>query len=732
MISESSAFADSVQRRIAMRYDRGCLIENKIPTPETGIEIRKTICAICSGNCGVNAYVKDDKVVKVEGMPEFPPSLGTLCAKGNANRQYIYNADRVLTPLRRVGERGSGSFTPISWDQAYAEIAEKLLKIKAETGPEAVVIGVGYTKWLRPFAQRLGISFGTPNFATESSSCYFATSMAAKLTYGCWGAPDIKNADCLLIWSKNIFASGTFSAKKLIDAREKGLKIIEVSPMVTHQTRFADIRLGLRPGTDGALALGMANVIISENLHDTAFVERWTMGFDAYKTYVRQFTPEITESITGVPAHLIQAAARLFATSKGSCIMTSASPTVHHTNGVQNHRAIICLSGLTGNFDAPGGNYVVPETWVHTGTGFRTRQDEFMYPRPFDSMPPRVGQDKFPVWAELVPESQAMCLADQIQNAKPYPVKALIAFGYNHRMWPGSDALTASLKKLDFFVDIDPFMTDTAQLADIVLPACSSFERSELRFYPGNHVIYTQPVIPPVGQSKSDSEIIFELAKYIAPDDDLMGHGYEACLDWILEPSGLTIEELKKHPAGMTVKNLTMPGYRKYLQEGFATPSGKMEFTSGRLQEAGHDALPVYREPALSPVSRPEVADQYPLVLGTGTRLPMYIHSRTFRNSWNRSLHPQPTVTINAADAARRGIANGDEVQLSTPRHAIQVRAAVTGTIPPGVANIYHGWPDVEVNHLIDPDYLDPISGFPGYKSLVCEVQKTARKDGIR
>jgi anaerobic selenocysteine-containing dehydrogenase len=709
-----------------MQFDKDWLLLNKIPCKDTGIEIKKTICAICEGgvtSCGVNAYIKDNKVIKVEGMPEFPHNRGTLCAKGNASRQYIYNPDRILTPLKRVGARGDGTFKSITWNEAYALITEKLLSIKAETGPETVVFGVGYTKWLRPFAQRLGISFGTPNFATESSTCYFATDMAAKLTYGCWGGPDIKQSKCLLLWSKNTFTAGTPNAKRLLQARENGLKIIEVSPMVTHQTRFADIHLALRPGTDGALALGMANVIISENLHDANFVANWTEGFEEYKAYVKEFTLEKTESITGVPAHLIQAAARLYATSKPASIMTSASPTVHHTNGVQNHRAVICLCGLTGNFDVPGGNYIVPETWVHVNTGYKTRQAEFIFPRSLKSMPTRVGQDKFPVWADLVQEAQAMCLPDQILSATPYPIKALIAFGYNQRMWPGNDRFVESLKQLDFFVDVDLFMTDTAKLADIVLPACTSFERSELRFYSCNHVIYTQPVIPPLGQSRPDSDIIFELAKRITPDDELMQQGYEACLDWILEPSGLTLEELKKHPSGLMIKNLKMPGYRKYIHEGFPTPSHKMEFISSKLKTAGFEALPVYKEPALSPVATPDIADKFPLVLGTGTRLPMYVHSRTFRNAWNRNLHPNPTVSMNSSDATERGIANNDEVILSTPRDSIKVRALVTNTIAPGVVNIYHGWPDVEVNQLIESDYLDPISGFPGFKSLVCEVK---------
>ena len=555
-----------------MRFDRQRLIENKIPGKETGIEIRKTICSICEGSgnsCGVNAYVKDNKVVKVEGMPEFPQNRGVLCAKGNAGRQYIYNPDRILTPLKRVGPRGSDAFKPIDWETAYALITDKLLAIKAETGPESVVFGVGYTKWLRPFVQRLGISFGTPNFATESSTCYYATDMAAKLTYGYWGGPDIARSDCLLIWSKNLFNTGTPNARRLLDAREKGLKIIEVSPMVTHQTRFADIRLGLRPGTDGALALAMANVIISENLHDAAFVADWTVGFDAFRDYVRRFTLEKAEAVTGVPGRLIQDAARMFATARAAAIMTSASPTVHHTNGVQNHRAIICLSGLTGNFDAPGGNYVVPETWLHAHTGYKTRQKAFIFHRPLASMPHRVGQDRFPLWADLVNEAQSMCLPDQILSAKPYPIRALVAFGYNRRMWPGNDRFVKSLERLDLFVDVDLFMTDTARLADIVLPACSSYERSELRFYPRNHVIYTRPAIAPLGNSKPDSEIIFELANRIAPDDDLMARGYEACLDWILAPSGLTLAELKKHPSGLTADDLEMPGYRKYLEQGF-------------------------------------------------------------------------------------------------------------------------------------------------------------------
>lgn len=706
-------------------------IKAKIPGKNTGIEIRKTICAICEGgstSCGINAYVKDGKVIKVEGMSEFPHNRGSLCAKGNSSRQYIYNKERILSPLKRTGPRGTGQFTEIGWDEAYKIIAENLLGIKGGFGAESVVFGAGYTKWLRPFAQRLALSFGSPNFATESSTCHFATKIAAKLTYGAWGQPDFTNSKCLLVWSRNLFVSATPQAKRLLAAINKGLKVIEVNPMTTHLTCHASLHLAPRPGTDGALALGMAHVIISEKLYDADFIARWSSGFDEFSRYASRFTPEETERITGVPEALIKAAARMFAGAGRASIMTSASPTVHHTNGVQNHRAIISLSGLTGNFDVPGGNRVVPETWLHVGTSARTREHEFTFPTQLSNLPPRVGQDRFPVWTDVINEAQFMHLPEQIESGVPYPIKALVGFGINHRMWPGCDSFLASLEKLDFIASADLFMTDMAKMSDIVLPACSSFERSELRFYGCNHVIYTRPVIQPLGVARPDSEIIFDLARYIAPEDELLCKGYEHCLDWILEPGGLSINDLKKHPAGISLPARELTTSPCYLANGFNTPSGKMEFHSPYLESKGYNGLPAYTEPGLSPLSTPELHADYPFVLSTGARLPMFIHSRTFRNDWTRALHPKPTVSINKSDGLRLGIENGEQVWLQTPRHKIEVKAELTNSIREGVVTIYHGWSDVEVNWLISPDYLDPISGFPGFKSLLCNISKIEEK----
>jgi anaerobic selenocysteine-containing dehydrogenase len=707
-------------------FDTDRMPTGKVPLEGSDVEIRPTICAICNphSHCGIDAYVKDGVIIKVEGTKRNPHSEGVLCSKGAASREYIYHRERIRTPLLRKGEKGSDDFEPISWDEALDRIGDRLQEIKKESGPESVAFYVGYTKWMRPFVKRLAHSFGSPNYCTESSTCFTATKVANLLNYGYFGPPELPKSKCLLVWSSNPFYTNPSTVRRLLDERERGLKIIEVGPLITPLTAHADIHLRIRPGTSGALAHAMAHAIIEEELMDMEFVENWTQGFEEYRAYVEGFSPTTAEEITGVPAELIKQAARLYATTKPAGLMVSASPTVHHTNGLQNHRALIALIGLTGNFDREGGNYVSPPGWLYVDNGLVVRQAEYEQSRPWSEMAPRWTEKKYPVWSRFISETQAMELPFQIQNPDPYPIRAVVAFGMNYRMWPGSDFMYESLKKLDFMVHAELFMTDTCKLADIVLPACTSFERSELKFYAEDYVIWTTPVIEPLWESRSDADIIFDLAKRIAPEDDLMQKGYEANVDWILKPTGLRVKELKKYPAGYAVKNIEKPPYRKYEKSGFPTPSGKMEFASTIMEEANYDSLPTFKEPKLSPRSTPEVAKDFPLILTTGARLPMYIHSRTFRLSWTRGLRPDPMLDINPIDAAARRISQGDWVTLSTPRNSIKVKANLTEVVPPGVINIFHGYTEPEVNMLVEPDYLDPVSGFPGFKSLLCEVKK--------
>jgi len=225
-------------------------------------------------------------------------------------------------------------------------------------------------------------------------------------------------------------------------------------------------------------------------------------------------------------------------------------------------------------------------------------------------------------------------------------------------------------------------------------------------------------------------EIITELARRLVPEDSLLAKGHEASLDWIFEPSGIRMSEIKASPGGTPLnKRIEIP-YEKYRQSGFMTPSGKMEFTSLILKEAGIEPLPVYREPKQSPVSTPELAREYPLILTTGARLPMFIHSRMYRVPWTRRLRPDPMVDMNPKDAKDRGVVHEEWVALCTQRGSIRVRANLTELVPPGVVSMFHDFPGADVNSLIYPDYRDPISGFPGCKSLLCEVKKSPIQGG--
>lgn len=329
----------------------------------------------------------------------------------------------------------------------------------------------------------------------------------------------------------------------------------------------------------------MANVIIDENLYNADFVANWTVGFEEYAKLAAEMTPERAQDITGVDANLIREAARMYATTKPASIMTSAAPVVHHTNGVQNYRAVFCLIGLTGNFDIHGGNLMNRPSLVHMPGGFPTREGEFTLASRLKDLPERVGSRRFPVWDRLTTQAQACDIPRQILTEGPYPLKAAFCMGFNHRMFPDSQGFIDAFSKLDFIAVADPFLTDSAKYADIVLPVCTSVERSEARCWPMGYVMLSQPAIEPVGQSRSDVDIIAQLSKKLGLGDDLLESGFDACLDWMLEPSVLSVAELKKHPVGMFVPDFKKPAERKYADQGFKTPSGKFEFVSSVLSE---------------------------------------------------------------------------------------------------------------------------------------------------
>jgi anaerobic selenocysteine-containing dehydrogenase len=682
--------------------------------------IKNSICYMCSYGCPTKVHVRNGKAVKID----IADDNVTYCPRWQAQLDFIYHPNRLQYPMKRTGERGTGSFTRISWDEALDTIATNLQRVKDKYGAESAVFWVSYTKEPRPYFHRLTHAFGSPNYCTESSSCFSATWIASNLTYGSDYStltaqsgsiePETK---CKLVWSSSVKESSPLVWKSNQEVIEKGLKLIVVDPRRTSLASMADIHLQLRPGTDGALALGMMNVIINENLYDKDFTEKWTVGFDELRKLVQEYPPERVAQITWVPAAKIREAAILYATQKPAKIHLSANSTTHHSNGVQNHRAVILLAAITGNFEVAGGNRF-------SSYGLPITNDITLHER-VDDMPPGVGSQRFPIWTKRYREMQSNAIADQIESSDPYPIKALFSAGLDIQFFPNSRRMVENLKKLDFIAVSEYFPTPGTQLADIVLPIASWLERPMLFAESGELVRLIEPAIEPVGESWPEWRIYSELAKRLGFGELFWDGDFEKCLNHRLEPLGITCDDLRQHPEGIKPAIPARP--EKYYEKvGFQTPSGKVEIASATLAEHGLEPLPVYKEPPESPLSRPDLAESYPLVLTSGARVLAYTHSQ-FRNiAQLHRIMPEPLVDINPADARPRGIKSGDAVTVSSPRGNIKMKANVTDSILAGVVSTPHHWPgEANVNALIDDKNLDPISGFPPFKSQLCQVSKT-------
>ena len=698
----------------------------KIPGTDTGITKRNSVCDICAPgpHCGITGYVKDGKLIKVEGTREHPTNRGLLCPKGLATRQYVYRKDRVLTPLRRVGARGEGKFEPITWEEAWGEIVPRLQAVKARYGPSSVAFYSGYNKWYRPFLQRLCYSFGSVNYGTESSSCFTSTIMSWRLATGAdFAAPDLGRAGIFLGWCYNAYYAQYLMAGGVERARQRGMKVIIVDPRITPAVeKQCDLHLRIKPGTDCALALGLARELIVNDWVDHDYIAQNVYGYEAYRDYVMDFTPQRVERLTDVPAQQLRLAARMIHENMPLAINQSGAAMVHHTNGMQTHRAIMALSALMGTYDRPGGMIPAPLTYAHSMAGFETLDHAFPLEKYPKNAPRPVGAQRFPLWDKVIGEMQGNDLARQIREGTPYPVKALWAHGMNFRMFNGDLELEEALKQLDFFVDIDLFLTDSAKLADIVLPCCSSLERGEFKVFGGGFGQYTQPVIAPLGQSRPDDEIIVELANRLELEDDLLRSGSENCVRYMLRNTPIDLDFLKAH-SQLPQK---LEGVEKIPvgHHGFGTPTGKFELWSTVIEPfEGLDPLPTWRDSI-------DGADPqtYPFRLVAGARLPHALHSRLHDVPWLRSLRPEPTADLNDQDARRLGISPGDTIRLATEVGAITVKANPTRTVKPGTVFMYHGYREADVNSIIPPGHNDPYSGFPGYRSVRCSVQREEDK----
>jgi anaerobic selenocysteine-containing dehydrogenase len=703
--------------------------------PEGDTRILKSVCRSCHGGCGALLHVRDGELIKVEGDPESPLNRGRLCPIGMSTVDLVYHPDRLHHPMRRIGPRGSGKWERISWDEALDEISSKLLAIRAENGPEAIALGTGTGRHHIRWVSRFGNALGTPNWCEPGfAQCFHPRVNTCIQTFGDFPVGDFvgeASPACILYWGHNPVNSGPDGETRFVvrDSLASNPRIIVVDPRHTELAKRADIWLRLRPGTDDALGLAMLNVIIGEGLYDADFVGKWTYGFDQLAAHVVRYTPEWAEPITWVPADKIRAAARLFAQSKPGMLEWGCA--IEHTpNCIQTIRALSMLPALTGNIDVPGG-------WVFgmKGTG--------RFPSLLENLSPevnakRLGADRFKMLggegADL-PAAHIPTLLEAMSEGKPYRVRAFLVFGNNTlTTYANSSRVYDALKKVEFMVNADLFMTPTAELADIVLPAASWPELNELAGLPtvAANVVLAQQEAVRVGECKSDEEIFVELARRMKLD--LCTEKVEDVLDSMLRAGGV----------GMTFDQLKEKGfykmpfkYRKYEEKGFKTPTGKIELYSTRLEKMGYAPLPYYEEPPESPLSAPEVATDYPLVLTTGQRIPFFFNSEHRMLPKLRKARPDPLVEIHPDTAAQFGISAGDWVWIETRRGRIKQKAKLVPGNDPRLVAAEHAWwfpeePAPEygvwksnVNLLTNnqPPY-DPAMGTYQLRALLCRIAK--------
>lgn len=676
--------------------------------------IVQTVCAICNGSCGMELCLEDDEIIEVKGLKEHPISQGYLCPKGFAVAELVKAPDRLKHPLRKIGDE---QWQEITWNEAINLIAEKLSLIKAQNGAEAVAIHVGQTgvrKEFNPYVEIFCNVFGTPNFSSVGSHCHRSKLMANKYTDGAMPVPNYENSKCIVLWGYNPAKSCPPQMNLINKALQEGAKLIVIDPRATATAKKADIHLQLRPGTDGVLALSMLSVIVKENLYDRDFVDKWTIGFDKLAELVAGYPPEKVEKITWVPEARIKEAARLFAQVSPANISPGIG-TELHTNGFQVNRAIAILQAITGNLDINGGAVFVSPAKLASP----------ILKNDYDNKKPAIGQKEFPLFHKSYGHAQANIYTKAILEGEPYSIKGMVIIGSNPLlMWSNAGKVQKALASLDLLVVMDHFMTETAKLADIVLPATTFLGRNELwnsASVFGVSRIGLAPKLLEEPNCLSEWQFISKLARHMGYEEAFPWENEEEAINFRLQPLNLSVEELLKMPAGYTYEDSKE---KKYQTQGFKTPSGKVELYSKELQEYGYDPLPSYEEPSESPESAPETAKNYPLILTTGARYLGYFHSR-YRNLPSlRKLAPEPYVEVHKDKAKELGINEGEMVIVDSLRGAIEVKVTFTDEIDPRVIFISHGWDISNVNILTDNEFLDPVSGFPPDRALMVRIVK--------
>lgn len=675
-----------------------------------------TDCTLCYHSCGCEVTLRDGRAVKVEGLASHPLNRGRLCPKGEHALEHIYSPQRLKHPLKRM----NGSFQEISWDQALDEIAAKLQSLKDTFGPQILgvfsgSIGVENLE-MAGLTQRFKAAFGSPNFFSVESVCYRMRIRTRQLTFGKYPTEEL-DSKLYILWGHNPDASDFPLKLALEENLAKGAKLVVIDPRRIPLADKADMYLPIRPGTDGAVALAMIHVIIEENLYDTSFIEAYTVGFDKLIDHVKPFTPEWAEEISWVPAEDIRKLARLFASTKGAGIYQGTCTQDQTANGTQSSRAFSILQTITGNINVPGGWTISPRL-KFGNVGLGVEGDP-------------LGADRFPLFFELWGRKSPYGVVTMVPESIPEKLKAFLVVGGNPLIsMADSNAFKEAFGKLDLLVVHDMFMTETAQAAHYVLPACSHLEKWGVAYtYNVCHclpyLMLRKKCIEPVGESRSEWKVYTELAHRLGFGDKFPWNSEEELVSFELSPSGLSFEYLlNEKPEG----DFYQPKSYDLSQSSFNTPSRRIEIYSEALAMVGFDPLPTYREPERSAkAASREWVEKYPLILGTGNRNYYYTHSQ-HRNVGALKEHaPEPFAEIGPKTALQFGVRDEDLIEIITNRGEVKMKVRVDQGVSEGIVFVPHGWPgDANANRLTDTQCREPIMGYPDLKSLQCTIRKAA------
>lgn len=694
-----------------------------------------TVCNMCGGATGVLAHVVDGRVVKIEPNSENPIGVANtlseyrrlkatgarMCPKGNAAIMALYDPDRLKTPLKRLGDRGAGRWQEISYNQAVTEIAARLASLKAASGPEKLV-------WFSEDASFMEIqrnfcyAYGTPNFLYHSNLCDVTRKVAFKNTVG-HDRPlgDFANSKFILLFGFNPLGAmkWVYLTRSVLDGLANGAKLVVVDPRCSETAakalEWGGQWLPIKPGTDGALALAIGHVIVTEGRYDAAFVANWTVGFEQYASFVANKTPEWAASITTIPAETIRGLARELATTKPAIVDVWVG-TGQHTNGAEASRAIAMLPGLLGQVDVPGG-MIIP-----------SKRYPSFYVRPAPTGRPRVdgAGTKYPfahgsgVYVEA---------RDAMITGVPYRPKAAVFVFQNFVLsTPNTTRNLQALHNLELVVSVDTHLSETALMADYVIPGTVFLERYDLTapWVSFPVVALRQPVVGPLFGQRTEYEFVADLARAMGYNDYPFNVPYEQYLDDALfRGVGIHLDELRALPGATWIGAETE--FRKYEKSGFGTPSKKFEFYSQQMLAKGLNPLPDY-----VPL-QDEPTPSYPLHL-VNWKEALHTHSRTMNNRWLMELHGENELWINIDRARSLGVGDGDVVTVENQYGQARIRARVTRRIHLDVVGMTHGfghWGFGPVargkganDSLFQPGTAEPISGQAALKDGTVRVRK--------